>query len=450
MAKTFYTFKNIVLIAGDIGVLYLSLYLALWGRYGSDFTDALWQAHAFPFSLSFALWIIIFHIGGLYNPKVTKNNLAFYTTAAKTVLFAIAATMIVFYLVPTFGIAPKTNLLLVGVIFFALFAAWRNAYNALIRSRHLSNTIIFVGMNKETQDIIDTLNAHPQLGYAVAGVVEHDSANSLEKIIAEKNVATIVYTKEQGNGRAEHADSISKILYTLIPLGVDIVDLPKFYAQVTRKIPVSIIGETWFLENLIASEKGLYKIEKRALDVASALALGAITLPFLPLVAALIAIDSKGPVLYRQERIGKNGRRFTLIKFRTMVDNAEQKGVQWTQTKDRRVTGIGRVLRKTRVDELPQLWNILKGDMSFIGPRPERPEFVATLEKEIPHYPMRHLIKPGLTGWAQINQPLGGASVKDSMEKLQYDLYYIKNRNLILDLDILMKTIRVVVSREGY
>ncbi|OGD31739.1 hypothetical protein A3C91_03635 [Candidatus Azambacteria bacterium RIFCSPHIGHO2_02_FULL_52_12] len=450
MAKTFYTFKNILLITGDIGILYLSLYGALFVRYGAGFTDTIWQAHVFPFSLSFALWVIIFHIGGLYNPKITKNDYRFYATAAKTILFAIAATMIVFYLMPAFGIAPKTNLLLVGIIFFALFALWRNAYNALIRSRHLSNTIIFVGMNKETKDIIAMLDAHPQLGYAVAGVVEHDGADRLSKIIKEKNVDTIVYTKEQGHDGAGSNARISKILYTLIPLGADIVDLPKFYAQVTRKIPVSIIGETWFLENLITSEKNLYKIEKRALDLVSALVLGAITLPFMPLVALLIVMDSRGPVFYRQKRVGKNGRQFALVKFRTMIDNAERQGVQWTQTKDRRVTKIGSILRKTRIDELPQLWNILKGDMSFIGPRPERPEFVATLEKEIPHYPMRHLIKPGLTGWAQINQPLGGASVSDSMEKLQYDLYYIKNRNLIIDFDILMKTIRVVVSREGY
>ena len=186
------------------------------------------------------------------------------------------------------------------------------------------------------------------------------------------------------------------------------------------------------------------------MDVISALALGIITLPFMPLIALFITLDSRGPVLYRQKRIGQNGKAFSVVKFRTMIPDAEAQGVQWTTAKDKRVTKFGNLLRKLRIDELPQLWNVLKGDMSFIGPRPERPEFVATLEKEIPHYHMRHLIKPGLTGWAQINQPLGGASVEDSIEKLQYDLYYIRNRNLILDFDILMKTIRVVITRQGY
>lgn len=447
MTRTASFIKNIVLLAGDVGVLYLSLYLALLARYGSDFNAGIWHAHTLPFSLAFALWIVIFHIGGLYSPTVTKNDLRFYTIASKTVAFAIGATMIVFYLLPSLGIAPKTNLLLVGVFFFALFALWRNAYNALIRSRHLSNSIIFVGMNKETRFIIDALKNHPQLGYAVFGVVEYGALDGLHKMVAENNIDTVVYTRQSGQ---EGTADASKVLYGLIPLGVDIVDLPKFYAQITRKIPVSIIGETWFLENLITSEKSVYKIEKRAMDVISALALGAITLPFMPFIALLITLDSRGPVLYRQKRVGKNGKPFSVVKFRTMIPNAEAQGAQWTTKQDKRVTKFGNLLRKLRIDELPQLWNVLKGDMSFIGPRPERPEFVATLEKEIPHYHMRHLIKPGLTGWAQINQPLGGASVEDSIEKLQYDLYYIRNRNLILDFDILMKTIRVVITRQGY
>ena len=132
-----------------------------------------------------------------------------------------------------------------------------------------------------------------------------------------------------------------------------------------------------------------------------------------------------------------------------MITDAERNGATWTQTRDKRVTKVGGILRKTRIDELPQLWNVLKGDMSFVGPRPERPEFVEGLEKEIIHYPMRHLVKPGLTGWAQIHQPFGGASVTDSIEKLQYDLYYIKNRSFVIDIDILAKTVLVILRREG-
>jgi len=180
------------------------------------------------------------------------------------------------------------------------------------------------------------------------------------------------------------------------------------------------------------------------------LALSIIFLPFLPVIALAIKLDSRGPVFYTQKRIGKNGRLFQLIKFRTMIENAERKGPQWTAEKDNRVTDVGKILRKLRVDELPQLWNVLRDDMSFVGPRPERPEFIQTLEKEVPFYQMRHLVKPGLTGLAQINGPLLGASVADSLEKLQYDLYYIRQRSVVIDFDILFKTIPVVIGRKGH
>ena len=240
------------------------------------------------------------------------------------------------------------------------------------------------------------------------------------------------------------------MLYNLIPLGVSIIELPKFYAEITKKIPISIIGETWFLENLIETEKKPYETGKRTLDILLAILLAAVFLPFAPLIALAIRIDSRGGAFYTQTRIGKNGKVFSLLKFRTMVKNAEVHGAQWTSAGDARITRVGGFLRKSRIDELPQLCNVIKGDMSFTGPRPERPEFVSTLEKAIPYYQIRHLVRPGLTGWAQINQPHGGASVEDSLEKLQYDLYYIKNRDLILDLDVILKTIPVVLKREGH
>jgi len=168
----------------------------------------------------------------------------------------------------------------------------------------------------------------------------------------------------------------------------------------------------------------------------------------LPLIGALIKLNSAGPIFYRQKRVGKNGKIFEIAKFRSMFKDAEKNGAQWANEKDERITGMGKILRKTRIDELPQLWNVLKGEMSFIGPRPERPEFVEELQKQIPHYVMRHLVKPGLSGWAQIKFPYG-ASVEDAMEKLQYDLYYIKNRSFVLDLAITARTIAAVLSREG-
>lgn len=444
--------KRAALIAGDIVLLYLSLYLALAIRYGNAFTPDVWDFHIFPFTVSFVIWIAVFYIGGLYEPRTARNDYSFYSLAIKTILTALAATIILFYLIPSFGIAPKTNLLLMGAIFFALFLLWRHFYNIFIRSSRFSHPTIFIGSNKEMQTVIDIIAANPQLGYHSVAIIEtagHAQAEELRKIAKEHHADTVVYAKNL-NGEQQGGADMAKILYSLLPLRIDVMDLPTFYARITGKIPVSIIGETWFLENLIESEKDVFEVEKRLFDIAAALAFGLAALLIFPIVALLIKLDSKGSVLYRQKRVGKNSRPFLLVKFRTMVADAERGGIAWTQAHDSRITKIGNILRKTRIDELPQLWNVLKGDMSFVGPRPERPEFVEGLEKEITHYPMRHLVKPGLTGWAQIHQPLGGASVPDSIEKLQYDLYYIKNRSFVIDVDILAKTVLVILKREGH
>ena len=214
------------------------------------------------------------------------------------------------------------------------------------------------------------------------------------------------------------------------------------------KVPLSAIGEVWFLENLAESEKKFYENFKRIFDMFFAIIFGIISLIFYPIIAILIKIDSKGPVFYKQKRVGLNGEVFTVYKFRTMIEDAEKDGVKWADNEDKRITKVGRFLRKTRLDELPQLLNIFFGDMSFVGPRPERVEFVETLEKQIPYYNIRHIIRPGLTGWAQVNFRYG-ASVEDSIEKLQYELYYIKHRCFILDISIILKTIKIVLKGSG-
>jgi len=175
---------------------------------------------------------------------------------------------------------------------------------------------------------------------------------------------------------------------------------------------------------------------------------GILSLPIALLTAILIKLDSPGPVFYRQERVGKNGKPFTLMKFRSMVVDAEKGGPVWASTSDDRATRVGRIIRKIRIDEIPQFWSILRGEMSFVGPRPERPHFVSQLAQEIPYYEQRHLIAPGLTGWAQIKYPYG-ASIEDARQKLQYDLYYIKNQSLVLDAIILFETIKIIIFGRG-
>ncbi|MBP6942649.1 MAG: sugar transferase, partial [Candidatus Buchananbacteria bacterium] len=242
---------------------------------------------------------------------------------------------------------------------------------------------------------------------------------------------------------------ISKELFRCLPLGVTIITIPNLYEQVTIKIPVEHIEWEWFLSNLNEHSKRTYELSKRALDIIIALIGLSISIVVAPLVALAIKLTSPGPVIFKQVRTGQGGVPFVAMKFRSMRTDAEASGPQWAQKTDPRITPFGRFMRKTRLDEIPQLINVLRGELSIVGPRPERPEFIELLTKEIPFYQQRLLVKPGLTGWAQLNGPAYGGSVPESLEKVKYDLYYIKHRSLILDLTVILKTIKTVISAKG-
>ena len=230
---------------------------------------------------------------------------------------------------------------------------------------------------------------------------------------------------------------------------ISFFNLDSFYDPDTGKVPLGAINQIWFLENLSEGKKRGYEIIKRMFDTVFAVIIGIISLIPYPFIALVIKLSSPGPVFYKQKRLGQSGKIFEIIKFRTMHKDAEKEtGAVWTTDNDPRVTRAGRFLRKTRLDEIPQIWNILKGEMSFVGPRAERPEFHDLLQTNVPFYEERYLIKPGLSGWAQINFHYS-SSIKDAAEKLKYDLYYIKNRSLLLDLGILLKTIRITLQQAG-
>ena len=230
--------------------------------------------------------------------------------------------------------------------------------------------------------------------------------------------------------------------------GMSVVDYQTFWERENGRIDIEALQPSWLIYSDGFRLSPLNALTKRALDVLISLGLLLFALPVIGLAALAVRLESRGPVLYRQERVGRGGTSFTLLKFRSMRDDAERDGIRWAANSDPRITRAGAIMRKFRIDELPQLFNVLKGDMSFVGPRPERPYFVAQLAKAIPFYGERHSVKPGITGWAQVNYPYG-ASIEDAKQKLAYDLYYVKNRTLFLDLVILVHTVRVILFSEG-
>jgi sugar transferase (PEP-CTERM system associated) len=230
--------------------------------------------------------------------------------------------------------------------------------------------------------------------------------------------------------------------------GIEITDLARFFERIHGKVPIELLKVSWLIYGNGYRQDWVRSFSKRTFDIVCALLLVVLTLPVMLVAALLVALDSGFPLIYRQERVGLHGRTFTVLKFRSMRQDAEKGGARWATVGDSRVTRVGRMLRKLRIDELPQLFCVLKGDMSFVGPRPERPEFVAMLTEQIQFYAVRHSVKPGLTGWAQVRYSYG-ATIEQSARKLEYDLYYVKNHTLALDVMILLETVRVVLLGEG-
>ena len=443
--------KQFLLFFGDLVCLYLSLFLTLILRYGPNFSQDLWQQHLAPFSIIYLIWLIVFYINDLYDLRISFRKLDFFSALAWSLIINGLIAVLFFYLIPYFGITPKTNLFLNLLFFSGLFLFWRLLLSRFMIKIGLVNHIIFISQNKTSEEIAQKIENNPVLGYQVIIIrgLENFSrcagsrkaGQEIEKIIKEKNIKTIIVDPEIYL-------QISVKLYDLLPLGIDILSLPTFLEKFERAIPISETNKEWFLENIRETSKRTYEITKRGFEIILSFILGLISLILYPLIILIIKCSGPGLVFYTQERVGKNNKIFKIIKFRTMIHGAEKNGVQWTNNQDKRITIGGKFLRKTRLDELPQLWNIFNGNMSFVGPRPERPEFIKTLKEQVPHYSLRHLIRPGLTGWAQINYPYG-SSIEDSLKKLSYDLYYLKNRSFILDLSIILKTIATVFKLKG-
>ena len=337
------------------------------------------------------------------------------------------------------------NLAIFIAVFTGIVMASRTLFNKA-NAEASKKPLLIVGVNNQSLELAKFIENNPQLGYELKYILDlaKEGVKNVDQIIKQENINTVIISPE-----TYQSPQIIDTFYRSIENRVTFRNLSSFYEQMTNRVPLGAINQVWFLENLSEGSKKTYEEVKRFVDIIFSITLGIIVLPFFPLIALAVKITSPGPVFYHQKRVGKNGKIFEMTKLRTMRADAEKKtGAVWAQVNDPRITWLGKLLRKTRADELPQLWNILKGDMSFVGPRAERPEFHDQLKQGIPFYEERYIIKPGLSGWAQIYYRYG-SSVADAAEKLQYDLYYIKNRSLILDLGIILKTINIAMRQAG-
>ena len=368
-----------------------------------------------------------------------------------SVLGAVASAT-AFYTFQNWRFDRETLILLFTLcLFFNL--GWRVLYYRHIGRFVHKPRLLLVGSDrsgKVRQALAESLTDAEVIGYVGESDLMEQSpclGTSLEVVeVAKRYRSTMIVLLPN----APIDDEIATELLQAKLRGLMVVDVRSFCEHMVYRLPVSQISSEWLLteDGFSLNTRGSLRRLKRAADLLASLALLIITSPVMLCAALAVRLESPGPVIYSQRRVGLFGREFTVYKFRSMRSDAEKNGAVWAVKSDPRVTRVGRILRKTRIDELPQLWNVLKGEMSLIGPRPERPEFVQQLEEQIPFYSLRHAVKPGVTGWAQVCYPYG-SSVDDSRRKLEYDLYYVKNMSLLLDIRITLKTIGVILFPKG-
>ena len=451
----FNQFKKILLLAGDIIFLYVSLYIVLMIRYLTVPGEELWDKHFLPFTFIFLIWLIIFFIYDLYRLQLASQRTKFYKNSVQAFFTAGLISIIYFYISPHTNITPKTNLVVFIAVFALVFLLWRSAYYLAIRSYLPKEKVALIGKNEQVVSTIKELK-EKQLGYKISFILNpffgekqeienipvFKKTEDLHHLISKKNINTLVLATDP-----TASEELRNTLFSSLHLKVNFVTLPQFYENITGKIPLDIIDQTWFLQNLSEGRKTYFDIFKRSYDFLLGSIIFLVTLPLWLLIALAIKLTSRGPIFFKQTRAGQYGRPFKMVKFRTMTTTNND--LRATREKDDRITKVGAFLRKTRLDELPQMINVLKGEASFVGPRPERPEFIQELEKKIPFYRERMLVKPGITGWDQISGEYHSPSLEDTWKKLQYDLFYIKNRSVYLDLSIILKTIATIVSKAG-
>lgn len=426
--------RRTILVLGDIAMLCLSFLGMVFIRFNLHTQHAYIALQAKLFVLIFIIWLIIFFVFDLYTQRrINPNprNIGFIILA---MLVNGALAILIFYLFPESGISPKTNLAILSVVATVLLIAWRRIFYTLFTSRY-TRTIGILGTHPLMTHLRDELARSPHIGKILW---ELEQVPATTETIAPVDLLI-----------AETANPHDVVMLARTSAR-EALPFARAYELLFDKIHISLMTNEKAM-TILAQQKsaGMWMIY-RVVEILIASILLIITLPFSILAMCAIAIEDGAPVLFKQIRAGKNGVPFMIYKFRSMKvfspdGSAETTGVQWAEKNDTRITRVGRIIRKTHIDEIPQMWNIIRGDLALIGPRAERPEFIAQLEQTIPYYYLRQSIKPGFTGWAQIKFRYA-RTIDDSKEKFEYDLYYLYNQNPVLDMGILLKTIQIIFT----
>lgn len=424
--KQRHRFLPLYLVAGDLLAFVLALWLTLYVRYRQIPTGDLFGRHLEPFAIIFGIWLIVFLIADLYrHPSILHKQLSRTVINAEVANSIIAVTF--FYLIPYFGITPKITLFIDLIFTAILIFIWRR-YLTFILPRGRKEKMLLLCSGPEVAEIEQAIKENDSYNISLL------DPNKIENSDRLRDVTVVLNPYDQATGK------YLSDFYKMIFRGTRFISVYDLYEEFFDRIPISIINERWFLENVSNQPKPFYDFFKRAMDVVLGICLGFFSLIFYPFIYLAIKLDDGGPIFYSQERIGKNDKVFRIHKFRSMTLAGD------------RVTKFGLFLRKTRLDELPQLFSVVVGNQSLVGPRPEMPAYVKEYREQVPYYDARHLIAPGLSGWAQIyhqGHPHFEAQTEATKTKLSYDLYYVKHRSIWLDITIALKTVKILLSAVG-
>ena len=455
------TWRSAMLVVGESALIFCAIAAAAYVRLGSD----AWLILSGASGLLRALLVLAvcqtaLHYADLYDVRFVADTRDLTLRLLHAVGFSSIFLAVVYFWFPT-AIIGRGVFLFASVFIIISVVTWRLVFAWVSRRAAPRERLLLVGTGVAAVALARELHERRQeLGVEIVGFVDPDPSrvgaavinpgvvgaiDDITSLVSTMSVDRVVVSLSDARGKLP----MDRLLDMRMQSGVSFDHLTDVYEEYTGKIAVENLRPSWLIFSSGFRKTQMLMAAKRAFDIVGALIGLVLGMPIMAAVAMLVRFSSPGAVLYQQERIGLNGRVFRIHKFRSMRDDAEATtGPVWSTANDTRVTSVGRMLRLTRLDELPQLWNVLRGDMSIVGPRPERPQFVSQLTEQIPFYGQRHVVKPGLTGWAQVRYTYG-ATIEDAVEKLQYDLYYIKNLSLALDLVIVVETLKIIILRRG-